>query len=239
MEERELLLVMQEDLKRALKKAPKDRRLIMVIDRRKCVGCYACTVSCISENKLPPGVVYRVIYEEEKGRYPKLSLTFTPRPCMQCDSPPCVKVCPAEATWKSTTGIAAGIVVIDYEKCIGCEKCISACPYSARSMDRGEFFTPATFPPQEYEKKPSFEYGEKWPRQKYHIPIGNARKCHFCIHRLNEGMLPSCVVTCIGRATYFGDENDPESLVSKVIKEAPTIFILKKEAQTKPRVYYI
>ncbi len=239
MEEKEILLVMQEDLKRALKKAPKDRRFIMLIDRRKCVGCFACTVSCISENKLPPGVIYRVVYEEERGKYPELTLKFTPRPCMQCDNPPCVKVCPADATWKSKDGISSGIVVIDYEKCIGCQKCVSACPYGARSIDNGKFFTEGTPLVQEYEKKPNFEYGKKWKRERYHIPIGNARKCHFCIHRLKEEMLPACVVTCIGRATYFGDENDPDSLVSKAKREAPTIFILKKEAGTRPRVYYI
>lgn len=236
---RDPLIIMYEDLQRAIKQNEKERRFVMVIDRRKCVGCFACTVACISENKLPVGVIYRVVYEEEKGKYPNLSLVFTPRPCMQCDNPPCVKVCPADATFKSTKGISAGIVVIDYEKCIGCQKCVEACPYGARSIDKGIFFTENTPRFQVYEKGPFFEYIKEWKKEKYNIPEGNARKCHFCMHRLNEGILPACTTTCIGRATYFGDENDKNSLVYKVLNEAPKVFKLKDELGTKPRVYYI
>src|SRR3990172_3554784 len=113
------LLRMQADLKRALKKPVEQRRWVMVIDLRKCAGCSACTVACISENKLPPGVVYRPVMDEEFGTYPNVTRRFLPRPCMQCDSPPCVPVCPVNATHKGEDGI----VVIDYERCIGCRYC--------------------------------------------------------------------------------------------------------------------
>jgi molybdopterin-containing oxidoreductase family iron-sulfur binding subunit len=86
---------------------------------------------------------------------------------------------------------------------------------------------------------PSFEYGAAWTRDvKASSPAGSARKCHFCTHRLAGGLLPQCITTCIGRAGYFGDESDPESLVSKV-KKANRIQILNAKAGTAPRVYYV
>ena len=228
------LLRMQHDLKRALKKPLEQRRWVMVIDLRKCIGCHACTIACIAENKLPPGVVYRPVLEEEIGTYPHVTRRFIPRPCMQCDNPPCVPVCPVNATWKRPDGI----VEIDYDACIGCRYCITACPYSARVSDFGEFYTDNTPKRQAYEEAPNFEYGKQWPRKEGQSPIGNARKCHFCIHRLDEGMLPACVTTCVGLATYFGDANDSESLVSELVA-SPRVMRLKEEMGTEPKVYYL
>jgi molybdopterin-containing oxidoreductase family iron-sulfur binding subunit len=88
------LVTMQRDLKRALAKEPGHVRWTMVIDLARCIGCHACTVGCVAENKLPPGVVYRPVVEEELGRYPDVRRRFTPRPCQQCQNPPCTKVCP-------------------------------------------------------------------------------------------------------------------------------------------------
>ncbi|MBI5829685.1 MAG: (4Fe-4S)-binding protein, partial [Chloroflexi bacterium] len=85
---------MQADLQRALAKPVDQRRWVMVIDLRKCVACQACTIACIAENKLPPGVVYRPVLDEEIGAYPNVTRKFLPKPCMQCDNPPCVPVCP-------------------------------------------------------------------------------------------------------------------------------------------------
>lgn len=78
---------MQAELKKALAKPVEERRWMMVIDTRKCVGCHACTVACIAENKLPPGVVYRPVVQEEIGEFPNTQLRFFPRPCMQCENP--------------------------------------------------------------------------------------------------------------------------------------------------------
>ncbi len=231
----DVLLRMMADIRRALAKPLEQRRWVMVIDLRKCIGCHACTVSCIAENKLPPGVVYRPVIEEESGEYPHVSRVFTPRPCMQCDNPPCVPVCPVEATFKRQDGIVA----INYDQCIGCRYCIAACPYSARTFDFGEFYTAKT--PggvQAYEKAATFEYGKKRVRDHEASPVGNARKCHFCMHRIEEGMLPACTSTCVGRATYFGDANDPNSLVHELLG-LPGVQTLKPEANTKPRVHYI
>jgi Fe-S-cluster-containing dehydrogenase component len=238
----DILLRMQAELQRALQKPAAERHWVMVIDLRKCVGCHACTISCVAENKLPPGVVYRPVLEEEIGTYPNVTRRFLPRPCMQCDRPPCVSVCPVNATFKNEEGI----VEIDYDQCIGCRYCVTACPYAARTFDVGKLYsdgTPATGmivgqgTAAAYERTANFEYGQSRARQdRKTSPIGNVRKCHFCLHRLVEGMLPACTTTCIGRATYFGDANDPGSLVAELIGR-PNVMRLKEELGTEPRVY--
>ena len=233
LEQENAFVRMQKDIKRALQKPLEQRRWVMVIDLRKCVGCSACTVSCAAENKLPPGVVYRPVLEEEIGTFPNVRRRFIPRPCMQCDNPPCVFVCPVSATWKRPDGI----VVIDYNTCVGCRYCVTACPYSARTFDIGHLYTEGTPQEMDYELLPNFEYGEEWPRNGG-SPIGNVRKCHFCLHRLEQGELPACVTTCIGGANYFGDANDPDSLVSELIAQ-PNVMRLKEEMGTEPKVYYL
>lgn len=230
----DILIRMMRDLQRALQKPMELRRWVMVIDLRKCVGCHACTIACVAENKLPPGVIYRPVIEEEIGEYPHVTRRFLPRPCLQCDNPPCVPVCPVHATWKR----ADGIVVIDYEACIGCRYCITACPYAARSFDFGEHYSDNTPHLAEYDTAPSPEYGRLWERRGTRSPVGNARKCHFCLHRIEKGMLPQCVTSCIGRATFFGDANDPDSLVTELISK-PNVMRLKEELGTEPRVYYL
>ena len=234
--EENILVRMQREVQQALQKPVEQRRWGMVIDLRKCVGCHACTVSCIAENKLPPGVVYRPVLDQEIGVYPNVTRRFMPRPCMQCDEPPCVPVCPVNATWKR----ADGIIAIDYDQCIGCRYCITACPYSARTFDLGYTYTEDTPAQQPYELLPSFEYGESRTRVpgREVSPVGNARKCHFCLHRLENGQLPLCVTTCIGTANYFGDLNDPESLVSEMASK-PNVVVLKEEMGTKPKVVYL
>ncbi|GIW72756.1 MAG: hypothetical protein KatS3mg102_2298 [Planctomycetota bacterium] len=232
--DRNALIRMQADLGRALEKPMAQRRWVMVIDLGKCVGCHACTIACVAENQLPPGVVYRPVIEEEIGTYPNVRRRFVPRPCMQCEEPPCVPVCPVNATWKRPDGIT----VIDYNRCIGCRYCLTACPYSARTSDFGEFYSDGTPARQPYEELANYEYKSRWRRSGGGSPVGNARKCHFCIHRIEEGMLPACVTTCIGVATYFGDANDPQSLVSELISSSRVVR-LKEEMGTRPNVYYL
>ncbi len=235
---------MRVELLQALKKPAADRRWVMVIDLRKCVGCHACTIACVAENKLPPGVVYRPVIEEEWGTYPNVGRRFTPRPCMQCENPPCTPVCPTKATYTNEEGV----VVVDYDQCIGCRACLTACPYAARTSDFGLTYNEGTpmaegillgrEQAESYERVANFEYGEEWERKGHSSPIGNARKCHFCLHRVRAGELPACVTTCIGRATLFGDANDPNSLVSEMIAQ-PNVMRLKEELGTKPKVYYL
>jgi len=236
---------MHSELARALAKPREQRRWVMVIDLRKCVGCHACTIACVAENKLPPGVVYRPVLEEEIGTYPNVTRKFVPRPCMQCDHPPCTPVCPVNATYTN----ADGVVVMNYDQCIGCRACITACPYGARTADFGLIYN-APSPnadgkivgkgvADDYERIAMFEYGVPRERTDHHSsPIGNARKCHFCLHRLDVGELPACVTTCIGRSTLFGDANDPDSLVAEMIAK-PNVMRLKEELGTEPRVFYL
>lgn len=241
----DLLERMRLEMVTALKKPANQRRWIMVIDLRKCVGCSACTVACIAENKLPPGVVYRPVMEQEVGTYPNVTRKFIPRPCMQCDNPPCTSVCPVKATWKNEEGV----VVVDYNQCIGCRYCVTACPYSARTFDFGYTYNQATTvgtaaiygrdKASSYERAANDEYGVAWERRGDDAsPVGNVRKCHFCLHRVKAGMLPACVTTCIGRATLFGDANDPNSVVAQQIAK-PNVMRLKEDQGTEPRVYYL
>ena len=225
------LVRMQDELERAMEKPIDQRHWIMVIDLEKCVGCSACTIACIAENLLPPGVVYRPVIEEEIGEYPNVSKRWLPRPCMQCDDPPCTPVCPVGATWKREDGI----IVVDYDVCIGCRYCAVACPYSARYFDFGEHYSDGTPEKQPYEEMPAPEYGRSWTDGAVE---GVIRKCQFCIHRLDAGMLPACVTTCIGGATYFGDKNDPDSLASELIS-SPRVMRLKEDLGTDPKVYYL
>ena len=236
---------MLDDLDRALARPIEDRRWVMVIDQQKCIGCKACTVSCVAENNLPPGVVYRPVIEEEIGEYPDVRARFTPRPCMQCENPPCVPVCPVSATYTRPDGIVA----VDYDACIGCRYCVAACPYNARTADFGEFYGEglaeenaafAGTAAMAYETRPNFEYGQEWRREpgREASPMGNARKCQFCAHRLDNGLLPACVTTCLGGATYFGDYADRESLVHELLGST-RVTRLREELGTEPRVFYL
>lgn len=171
----------------------------MVVDLRKCIGCQACTVACTMENQVPEGHFRTIVSTYEVGDNPRR--VNLPRLCNHCENPPCVEVCPTQATYKRDDGI----VVVDNNICIGCAYCVQACPYDAR------FINPET---------------------------NTADKCNFCVHRVDAGLLPACVETCVGGARIFGDLNDPNSEVSRLRREEPT-QVLKPEMGTEPRVFYI
>ena len=228
---------MRADVVRALAKPVGQRKWVMVIDLQKCIGCKACTVACIAENALPPGVAYRPVTQREVGEFPQVQLQFLPRPCMHCENPPCTAVCPVGSTYKRPDGIVA----IDYDDCIGCRYCITACPYGARSFDFGEYYADGTPEIMDYETRPSAEYGENRARPVADhgaSPKGNVRKCQFCLHRVEDGALPTCATTCLGGATYFGDRSDRESLVAELVG-ADRVMRLKEELGTEPSVYYL
>lgn len=204
----------------------------MVIDLQKCIGCDTCTVSCKAENRTPPGVTYNVVLEMELGAYPNVGHVNVPRPCMQCDNPPCVAVCPVKATYKREDGI----VVIDADRCIGCRYCMAACPYGARYFDFGEGYAEEM---QAADEVQAPEFGvDRGPRRPGKAPAGTVRKCTFCLHRLQRGEEPACVETCTGDARFFGDLSDPESVVSR-LAASPRAFRLKEELGTHPRVIYL
>ena len=204
----------------------------MVIDLQKCVGCDSCTVACKSENRTPPGVTYNVVMEEEHGEFPNTTRTNVPRPCMQCENPSCVQVCPVSATYKMENGI----VNIDYDRCIGCRYCMIACPYGARYLDFGDDYGEEVIGDGEIT---SPEYGvDRGKREDGKSPQANARKCSFCYHRLGRGEEPACVETCIGDARNFGDLDDPESEVAQMA-DSTRAMQLKEHTGNDPNVYYL
>ena len=217
-------------------KAP---RWAMVMDLRRCIGCRACTVACKSENNVSLGRFRAVIQEKTIGTFPNTKKIFLPLMCNHCEGnekdgiPPCVKACPEypgeRAKFKTADGKTIryrkgatykrpdGLILIDVEKCIGCGKCIDACPYGVRSFNP---FVKAGADPAEQA----------------------ADKCDMCVHRLDNGLEPSCVNTCQGRARIFGDLNDSESAVSKLVAKhdlANDDHVLLAEKGTRPHVFYI
>jgi molybdopterin-containing oxidoreductase family iron-sulfur binding subunit len=211
----------------------------MLIDTRKCIGCHACTVACVAENNLPPGVTYRTVHIVEDGDYPNVMRFFMPTNCMQCANPPCVKA--ANAVIPGAMGQRPdGIVTIDYTKMKGkpvFDAAKKACPYGyALYLDNGGNHTDGTPALQPYEQRESLEYGKRWKRAD---TIGATRKCHFCIQRIEAGVLPACVATCTGGAMHFGDANDPGSLVSELSAQRDKTFVLNQEAGTKPSNIYL
>ena len=211
----------------------------MVIDLTKCCKCQACVAACRVEHFLPLHVswVKLIAYETEDAGI--VDISFFPVRCNQCKDAPCVAVCPTGASRQR----ADGIVHIDADKCIGCRKCILACPYQNRTL-LSEDLDPGYFPGYAktgFEKKGEILYPHKQ---------GTTMKCNFCMERIDRGLsnkqkpgidrdaTPACVNTCQARALTFGDLDDPESHVSKVLRERKSV-VLRPELGTEPSVYYI
>lgn len=221
----------------------------MVIDLDKCVGCQACTIACKVENDVPHGSPqeqkrrrelywHRVIAVSE-GEYPTQRVELIPMPCMHCDDAPCVTVCPAKATYHRDDGI----VVQDFRRCIGCRYCIVACPYGVRSFNfndqsEQEYHRP-DLPPDRASRGP-------WPFPRR--IRGVVEKCTFCFHRIDRGLkegkkigidvVPACVEACPTKARTFGDLDDSNSGVSRLLA-ARGSFRLREELSTHPKVFYL
>jgi Fe-S-cluster-containing dehydrogenase component len=195
----------------------------MVIDLRRCIGCQACTVACKAENLTPQGVSWHRVLKIENGKYPKVSRLFLSLPCMHCEDPPCVAFCPTGASYRRPDGI----VMIDYDKCIGCKYCIPACPYGARTYVD-------TIKP--YFANAGLSQIERYRKGEHRA--GVVEKCTFCVQRVDNGLEPACVQTCPPKAMFFGDLDDPQSEVSTMLKDA-NVKKLLPESGTNPSVRYI
>ena len=202
-----------------------------------CIGCRRCAEACHEENNHDRRThnSYIRVLEMEQGSMdmergdafydhpvPAAGKFYMPVQCQQCENPPCVKVCPVEATWQETDGI----VVVDYNWCIGCRYCEAACPYHAR-----RFNWQAPQVPTE-EINPDQAYLSNRVR-----PQGVVEKCTFCLHRTREGRLPACLEACPAGARVFGNVLDPSSEIRWVL-EHKRVFVLKEELGLKPRFFY-
>jgi len=207
------------------------RQWAMVIDQDKCTGCGYCVMACRAHNDVSPEITWNPVLEDKEVNGKKV---FLPRPCMQCAKAPCVEVCMVGASFYRPDGI----VMMDYDKCIGCRYCEVACPYGARSFNWKAFEGPNPAVP---------EWGEPEVERR---PRGVPEKCAFCYQRIDRGIAlgltpgvdpdatPACIVVCPTKARIFGDVNDPTSQVSILLHENPN-FRLREDLGTGPRVYYL
>ena len=170
----------------------------------------------------PAGTVLEGEYRYEPKAVPESDATYMPIACMQCEKPPCVKVCPVRTTYRE----ADGPVVIDYNWCIGCRMCMGACPYWARRLN----VTTPVLPKEAM--NPVTHYLGNRPRMR-----GVVEKCHWCLQRTRHGRYPACVEVCPVGARKFGNLLEPESEVSLVLARK-NVFRLKAEANTFPKFFY-
>ncbi len=229
----------------------------MVIDLDKCTGCGTCMVACAAENNVSVrpdesdkerSITWMQLYKITNGKeFPESEVCYFPRPCMQCEEDgnggkhsPCVSVCVATATRiDHNTGIVSQI----YTRCIGCRYCQAACPYHARFFNWWDAYFPKG---KGLERYLSPEVSVRMR--------GVVEKCTFCHHRymraktkayaegrktLEEGeYITACTEACPAQAITFGDLNNPDHAVSKLIK-SPYAFRLLERLNTKPKVYYL
>lgn len=216
------------------------------LDLSRCIGCRRCVKACVTENNQSrpnegaghdnPIEWIRVL-ELNKGhgidlshanpyynpeKVPQPGKFYLPVQCQQCENPPCVKVCPVKATWKEPDGV----VVIDYDWCIGCRYCMVACPYGARRFNWARPNLPAK------DVNPKMHVLGNRPRAR-----GVVEKCTFCIQRTRAGRYPACVEICPVGARKFGNMLDPDSEVRYVL-ENKRVFVLKEELNTQPKFFY-
>lgn len=209
------------------------------LDLSRCVGCRYCVYACVKENNQSrdPQVHWIKVLELEKDKGVDLLHTnpyyeteevpdenhfYMPVQCQQCKNAPCTKVCPVHATWTEDDGI----VVVDYDWCIGCRNCMAACPYGARKFNWAEPGLAAD------DINPETDYLGNRPR-----PKNVVEKCTFCIQRVRNGKYPACVEICPVGSRKFGNLLDPESEIRTIMRHK-RVFILKEELNTQPRFFY-
>jgi Fe-S-cluster-containing dehydrogenase component len=204
----------------------------------RCIGCRRCVHACVGENnqsrdprieyirvlEMPEGTldVERADHYYDHEQVPAEGKYYLPVQCHQCQNPPCVKACPVRATWQEEDGI----VVVDYNWCIGCRYCEAACPYWARRFN----FSSPRIPKEEI--NPDMAYLSNRIR-----PRGTMEKCTFCLHRVRQGLNPKCLEACPTGARQFGNMLDPDSSIRQIL-HTKRVYIFKEEAGTVPRFYY-
>lgn len=219
----------------------------MAIDLARCTGCGACMAACHQENNLvavgPEEAVresrafhWLRLLPEVSGTYPSVKRRLLPQPCFHCDDPPCVRVCPVQATYLSEDGIVGQI----YARCIGCRYCMAACPYNAKVFN---WYEPRWSPELKRKANPDVSLR----------PKGVVEKCTFCHHRIirareearaagqplqDTDVTTACAESCPARAITFGDLDQPASRVSQLAR-SPRAFRLLEDLGTRPKVFYL
>ena len=199
------------------------------LDEQRCIGCHTCSVACRVENNLPQGTWWNRALTDggedmdtPAGIFPDVKMSYLTVACQHCENPACVKVCPVGATYRDEE---TGVVRQDYDKCIGCRMCMSACPYTGvRSFNW-----------EEPKFTIDFSVGDAdVPSHQKHV----VEKCTMCWHRLAKGEEPACVEVCPARARFWGDLDDPDSEVSRLVREREHMRLLEDRG-TNPSVYYL
>jgi molybdopterin-containing oxidoreductase family iron-sulfur binding subunit len=218
----------------------------MVIDLDKCTGCGACVAACKTENNVPivspeesrrdRSMFWMAMIKIVEGEYPDVKIKYVPRPCFHCDNPPCIRVCPVRATYKSQEGLVAQI----YGRCIGCRYCMAACPYTVKVFNW---------------------YEPEWSEERLKCvnpdvslrPKGVVEKCTFCYHRLQvarekasmekrplreEDYTVACQDACPAGAIYFGDLEDKNTAVYE-LSRSPRATRFLEDLGAEPKVFYL
>ncbi len=205
-----------------------DKKMVMVIDLSKCRNARKCLQGCQKMHFLPPHMEWIKFYlmrdTEDQAPY------WFPKPCLHCNNPPCVKVCPVGATFKRTDGI----VLIDNTRCIGCKFCMAACPYSSR-----------VFNWEEPKIDKSANPGAYSPETSAPPKIGTVSKCDFCPDMVRKGELPACVTSCPNGTLYYGDKNEDvvtngtDTVRFSELIASKAAYRFMEELGTEPSVYYL
>jgi molybdopterin-containing oxidoreductase family iron-sulfur binding subunit len=204
------------------------KKYVMVIDLSRCKNALKCQKACQKHHFLPEQDKWLKVYKMQDA--PETSPYWMPKPCLHCDKPPCVKVCPVDATFKRSDGL----VLIDNERCIGCRFCMAACPYSTRTFNWEEPMQPANVEEMTYSPETST------PRKK-----GTVEKCDFCPDMLKQGKLPHCVTACPNGVYYFGDANEDtvcngdETVRFRQLLKDKAGYRYMESLGTEPSVYYL
>ncbi|HEY5391723.1 MAG TPA: 4Fe-4S dicluster domain-containing protein [Hanamia sp.] len=204
------------------------KKFVMVIDLSRCKNVKACQASCNHAHHVQDAQNWIKVYPMQDAQH--TAPYWQPTICMHCDEPPCVKVCPVDATFKREDGI----VLIDSDRCIGCRFCMAACPYSTRVFNWGEPDLPADIADKPYNPETSL------PQKK-----GTVGKCDFCPDMTRMGMLPHCVSACPNGVYFFGDMNEDsvtngaETFRFSDLVRDKAGYRLMEDLGTKPSVYYL
>jgi molybdopterin-containing oxidoreductase family iron-sulfur binding subunit len=205
-----------------------NKKMVMVIDLAKCRNARECIKGCQKMHYLPPHIEWIKLYlmRDSEDHIPY----WFPKPCLHCNNPPCVKVCPVGATFKRTDGI----VLVDNERCIGCKFCMAACPYSSRVFNWTD--------PNSHNKAKNIKYS---PETSTPSKIGTVSKCDFCPDMVRKGELPACVSSCPNGVFYYGDKNlDTVTNGTETVRFSEFInqrgaYRFMEDLGTEPSVYYL